>query len=123
MVLAVLSVLFFLAAAGIGTLYLLDKQKSDRTIDRQKTEIAAAQQDARTKSEALTRATADLATAKGQTDAANTKADGLQAQVTKHASCTKSVQEFFTAINKDDTNAAARAVIGIQANCEGVKIV
>jgi septal ring factor EnvC (AmiA/AmiB activator) len=113
--LVVLTVVFFLAAAGVTTLFLLDKKSSDRTIARQKAEIAQLQQDARAKADELAKTTADLNTAKG-------KAETLQTQVDKHAACNKAVQDFFTALNKNDDAAGERAVLALVTNCEGVKV-
>jgi Zn-dependent metalloprotease len=111
----VLTVVFFLAAAGATTLFLLDKNSSDKTISRQKAEVARLQHDARTKADQLAKATADLNTAKDQ-------AETLQAQVDKHAACNKAVQDFFNAFKRNDDAAGQRAVFALVNNCEGVKI-
>jgi septal ring factor EnvC (AmiA/AmiB activator) len=115
LLLVVLTVVFFVAAAGVTTLFLLDKNRTDKTIARQKTEIARLQQDIRAKADELAKTTADLNTAKS-------KADTLQARVEKQAACNKAVQDFFNALNKNDDAAGQRAVLALVSNCEGVKI-
>lgn len=121
-ILLTLTILFFLAAGGMATLYVMQKSDSDAAIARQRAEIATLKQDVATKTDEATKASSDLRTAQGRAEEATKRADTLQTQTTKLTACQKAVQDFFAALRANDEAAGTRAVLAIQASCEGVTI-
>lgn len=94
-VFAVLAAVFFLAAAAMTGLYLVDKQAAGKTIAEQKEKITSLQHDVSAKEDEL---------AEAKTDAE------------KYEACSKAVQDFFASL--DDEAESTAAVLEMAEACE-----
>jgi uncharacterized protein HemX len=101
-VFAVLAVVFFLAAAAMTGLYLVDKQATGKTLDEQKDKIASLQND-------LTAKEGEVAEAKAEAEKYKTDAEKFEA-------CSKAVQEFFASLDEEPGDPSS--VIEMAEACE-----
>lgn len=108
-----LAVLLFVATAGMTTLFVVDKNNSDDTISRQKTEIADLKRDVQESEHELATTKQNLSAAKGQ-------AETLQRQTESQSPCIKAVQEFFAAAETENERALERALTTMWDKCEGL---
>ncbi|HZN16870.1 MAG TPA: hypothetical protein VFB84_01590 [Micromonosporaceae bacterium] len=112
-----LTIVFFIAAATMGGLALVQKSSSDDTIAKQKTQVTQLERDLAAKTDEATRASADLKTAQGRADDATSRAEGLQEQVDQQAPCRKAVRDFFDAALANNEAAGQKALRAMQLSC------
>lgn len=110
-VFAVLAVFFFLAAAAMTGLYVVDK----KTIADQKAKIASLERDLAAKDDEVAKTKADL-------DKANDDLAAAKADAEKNAACSEAVKEFFEAIETDDEAKGEKAALKMASAC-GVSLV
>lgn len=98
-VLAVLTVLSLLAAAGLGVLFMNARDDANQQLAARDTQIEKLEDDLKAKTSELDRVNGDL-------DSANT--------------CLKAVKDFFDALGRDDDAGAEKAILAIDKQCEDV---
>jgi hypothetical protein len=112
-VLAVLLILALLAGATAGTLYVLNKRASDKTIADQKTQIEQANATAKKNADDLKKAQDDLTKTRSDLDAAKN-------ENTKNAVCVQAGKDLTAAALKQDNEGTTRALGRIFTACGGI---
>ncbi len=117
-VLAVLMVVFLLAAGALAALFVMTKQDTDKKINDQQAQITSLTNDLTEKTSAADKATQDLTTAKKDLDAAKTELTAVNKTVNKDAPCLNAAKDLAKAAKAGDNAASSAAATSLVLSCD-----